>query len=259
VPAPIPVFPQMSPPSNEWRGLLRWGVGCYPDTPTMNDDDMYVRHQTLAALVGVLLHDLRNPLHSGTLLIEAMSSPTADMAALRSKLRVQLAKLDALISEAGGPIRDLTLEPRVQTVAVDSLARSIADAVRAAGGDARVVLPPSSALAVFVDAPLLVRAAVELSAVVVERQVDQPKRGTVVLRIAEADAETIRLDLGDFAPLREGAAAKTPFAIASGGVRLALARALSQNAGASLRLEQTPEGLAHFTIYAPRSAATPKS
>src|SRR5258708_30636858 len=106
----------------------------------MNDDDMYVRHQTLAALVSVLLHDLRNPLHSGTLLVEAMASPTADLDALRGKLRAQFAKLDALISEASGPMRDLTLETRARPIAVDSLVRSFAEAVPDAGGDARIVL-----------------------------------------------------------------------------------------------------------------------
>jgi len=240
---------------------LRFSAGCYPDTPTMNDDDMYVRHQTLAALVSVLLHDLRNPLHSGTLLVEAMGSKTADIDALRGKLRAQFAKLDALISGASGPIRELTLEPRVQNVAVDSLARSIAEALRDAGGYAPLLAPSSSALIAVVDAPLLVRAALEVSAVIAERQAEQPNPpavpGTVVLRVAEADAETVRLDLGDFALLREGTGAKTPFAIAGGGVRLALARALSQNAGASLRLEQSPDGLAHFSFLAPRG--TPSS
>ena len=76
----------------------------------------------------------------------------------------------------------------------------------------------------------------------------------MVIRVAEADSDMIRLEFGDFAPLREGPAAKAPFAIAGGGVRLALARALSQTAGASLRLEQTPDGLAYFAIYAPRVA-----
>jgi len=223
-----------------------------------DDDDMYVRHQTLAALVGVLLHDLRNPLHSGTLLIEAMGSPTADVGTLRGKLRAQLGKLEALISDASGPIRDLTLEPRPEKVGVDSLARSIAEAVRAADGEAQIVLPPPSALRVLVDAPILVRAAVEITAAVVERQSAPPssaEAGTVAIRVAEADSDMIRIEFGDFAPIREGAAAKAPFAIAGGGVRLALARALSQNAGASLRLEQTPDGLAYFAIYAPRAAA----
>jgi hypothetical protein len=110
----------------------------------------------------------------------------------------------------------------------------------------------------LVDAPVLVRAAVEITAAVVERQAGQSSSaatGRVVIRVAETDSDMIRLEFGDFAPMREGPAAKAPFAIAGGGVRLALARALSQTAGASLRLEQTPDGLAYFAIYAPRVAA----
>jgi hypothetical protein len=223
----------------------------------MNEDDMYVSHQTLAALVNVLLHDLRNPLHSGSLLVEAMASRTADLDTLRGKLRAQFAKLDALISEAGGPIRELTLETRAQSHTVDSIAQSIARALEDAGGEAHLALPPTSGLTVFVDALLLVRAVVELSTTIVERQATRPipdaAPGTVAMRVIETDPDTVRLDLGDFAAQLEGAAAKAPFAIAGGGVRLALARALSQSAGASLRLEQTPQGLAHFAIYAPKS------
>jgi signal transduction histidine kinase len=223
----------------------------------MNDDDMYVSHQTLAALVNVLLHDLRNPLHSGSLLVEAMASRTADPETLRGKLRAQFAKLDALISEASGPIRELTLETRAETHSVDSLARSIARALDEAGSEAHLALPPASSLTVFVDALLLVRAVVELSATIVERQTSRPSPdsapGTVALRVVESDPDTVRLDFGDFAAQLEGPAAKAPFAIAGGGVRLALARALSQSAGASLRLEQTPQGLAHFAIYAPKA------
>jgi hypothetical protein len=120
------------------------------------------------------------------------------------------------------------------------------------------VLPPPSELSVFVDVPLVVHAAVEVSAAIVERQTGQPSTvgapGTVVLRVAEADSATISLALGDFAPPSEGAA-KTAFAIAGGGFRLALARALLQIAGASLRLGQT-NGLAHFAIHVPRAPVT---
>jgi len=151
------------------------------------------------------------------------------------------------------------VEPRLTKVGVDSLARSLDEAFRAAGGDATLALPPSCPWAVFVDARLLVCAATEACIAVTERQAQQPNPpsgpGTVVLRVTEADSDTIRIELGDFALAREGTGNKTPFAVAGSGVRLALARALSQNAGASLRLELGPDGLAHFTILAPRAPA----
>src|SRR5262249_30234983 len=155
----------------------------------MNDDDPYVRHQMLAALVSVLLHDLRNPLHSSTLLIEAMGSRTADIEGLRAKLRAQLSKLDGLISEAAGPIKELTLDACVEKVAVDALVRAIGESFRKSGGEARLVLPPASTLTVSVDPKLLVRAAVEVATTVAEKQDGQDGGAppTVVVTVGEAD------------------------------------------------------------------------
>ena len=62
----------------------------------MKDDDLYARYQTLAAAISVLLHDLRNPLHSATLLVEAMGSRNADLDSLRGKLRGQFGKLEEI-------------------------------------------------------------------------------------------------------------------------------------------------------------------
>src|SRR5438046_872683 len=76
----------------------------------MADDDIYERHQMMTALTGVLLHDLRNPLHSATLLVEALGTG-GDVSALRTKLRAQFAKLDGLISTAAAPIRELAVDP----------------------------------------------------------------------------------------------------------------------------------------------------
>src|SRR5689334_3701034 len=88
------------------------------------DDDLYARYQTLTALVSVLLHDLRNPLHSSTLLVEAMGSRTADMDSLRGKLRGQFGKLEGLMSEASDAIKELSLEARLEDTPVDELLRS---------------------------------------------------------------------------------------------------------------------------------------
>src|SRR3954451_1404380 len=87
----------------------------------MTDDDLYVRYQTLAALVSVLLHDLRNPLHSGTLLVEALGSRTADIESIRGKLRNQFGKLEGLISEATDSMREVSLEARLEPVGLDQV------------------------------------------------------------------------------------------------------------------------------------------
>src|SRR2546430_12577807 len=116
-----------------------------------DDDDLYPRYQTLAALMGVLLHDLRNPLHSATLLLEAMGAKTADITALRGKLRGQFTKLEGLMSEAAESIKSLSLEPRIIDVDVDELLRSIATVLPTVDGEAAPTVPVSSSLRVSAD------------------------------------------------------------------------------------------------------------
>src|SRR5437899_7112668 len=98
----------------------------------IKEDDLYARYQTLTALVSVLLHDLRNPLHSATLLVEAMGARTADVESLRGKLRGQFGKLEGLIGEASDAIKELGLESRIEDVTVDELLRSAAGAAAGA-------------------------------------------------------------------------------------------------------------------------------
>src|SRR5262249_43522880 len=134
------------------------------------DDDLYARYQTLTALVSVLLHDLRNPLHSSTLLVEAMGSRTADVDALRGKLRGQFGKLEALMSEASDAIKELGLEARLEDVTVDELVRAAAaSAPGVSGADIDLVAPKPTGLHVVVDKTLLGLAIAEIGASLSER------------------------------------------------------------------------------------------
>jgi hypothetical protein len=222
----------------------------------MKDDDLYPRYQTLAALMGVLLHDLRNPLHSATLLLEAMGSKTADIGALRGKLRGQFTKLEALMSEAGESIKALSLEPRIADVGVDELLRSIATVLPTLNGDAGPSVPASSSLRVSADPALLVHAVSEIIGHIRDREAQaanqNDSRSRVVVRVDEPEAGSVRLNVGDFKAPADDAAAKAPFAIAGGGIRLALARGLSQMAGAALRLESVDDRI-HFALYLRRA------
>jgi signal transduction histidine kinase len=230
----------------------------------MKDDDLYLRYQTLAALIGVLLHDLRNPLHSGTLLVEAMGSRTADVNALRGKLRGQLGKLEGLISEASEAIKELGLEARIEDISIDDLLRSAATSAPAlAGCDIELVLPSTTGLSVTVDPTLLVRAIAEIGATLFERShrtkiAGGPEaapsntkggRTTIALRVDQPDAGNVRLVVGDWVAQLDEAAVKAPFTISGGGIRVALARTLSQIAGATLRLEQSQEAAIRYALY----------
>jgi len=217
-----------------------------------SEDDLYASHQMLAALVSVLVHDLRNPLHSATLLVEAMGSPSADVQALRNKVRAQIGKLDGLVGETAAAMKELALEPCTEVIAVDTLARTIAQKYAAiADREATFVLPATSGLEVTVDRRLLERAAIEVAAVVVEQQGldDATSPPRVLVSIDAPEEGSVRLCLGDLTRERGDTLAKAPFAIAGGGIRLAAARSLAQSAGAMLRLEQGADGVARFALF----------
>ncbi|HMI88992.1 MAG TPA: hypothetical protein VK550_33170 [Polyangiaceae bacterium] len=215
-------------------------------------DDLYARHQMMAALVNVLVHDLRNPLHSATLLIEAMGSPSANIEALRGKLRAQIGKLDALIGETNSSMRELVVEPQIEVVAVDTLLRAIVEHYPVVIGRAATFEVPSvPGLKAVIDLKLVERAAIEIAAAVAERHAEQSENSPprVILTVDEPEAGTVRIRVGDLAREPTDALAKAPFAVAGGGIRLASARSLAQSASASVRLEQDPAGVGRFSLF----------
>jgi signal transduction histidine kinase len=218
-----------------------------------DDDELYARYQTLAALMGVLLHDLRNPLHSATLLLEAMGSKTADVTALRGKLRGQFAKLEGLMSEAGDSIKALRLEPRMADVDLDGLLHSVATlgpALSGHGGD--ISVPSSTGLRVSTDPTLLLHAVAEIVGHVLERAAAGGETAArIALRVDEPDPTSVRLNVGDFKMPIEDPVTKAP-SIGGGGARLALARGLSQMAGAALRVESN-DGRTYFALHLRRA------
>ncbi len=219
----------------------------------MKDDDLYARYQTLAAAISVLLHDLRNPLHSATLLVEAMGSRNADLDSLRGKLRGQFGKLEALIGEASDAIKDLSLDARVEDVPLDELLRSSAKAAPAlSASDIEIVVPASvSQSRVSVGGTLFDRRGPANAAAG-----SQPAAGRmpILLAIDEGDAAHVKLVIGDWIPVNDDAAIKAPFNIAGGGIRMALARTLAQFSGATIRLEQSPEGSIRYSLLLRRAA-----
>src|SRR5690242_3568957 len=218
---------------------------------TREYDDLYARHQMMAALVNVLVHDLRNPLHSATLLLEAMGSPSANVEGLRGKLRAQIGKLDGLIAETNSSVKELVLEPNVEVVAVDAMLGALVDHYPTLTEQpVEFDLPAASGLEVSTDRKLVERAAVEVTSAIAERR----KNGSdavphVTVTIDEPEDGTVRVLFGDLSREQCEALVKAPFAIAGGGIRLAMARSLTQSAGAMLRLEQDAEGVGRFVFF----------
>ncbi len=216
----------------------------------MKDDDIYVRYQTMAAFVGILFHDLRNPIHSAVLVVDSMGSRAADLEALRTKMRAQLGKLEVLIAQAAEAIKDLTIEPRIVDAAVDDLLRTAASFVRTESENTiELEAPPAPGLRVVVDSTLVVRAIREVAATVVERS-DPAPSGTGVFRVAVAveqpNATSVRLILGEWLNRPEDSAPKV--SLGGGSIRLSLARALLQAAGASLRFESPAPGRTRCSV-----------
>jgi hypothetical protein len=215
-----------------------------------DDDDLYARYHTLAALVNVLVHDLRNPLHSATLIIEAMGSPSADPATLRTKLRAQIGKLDSLIAETNASMKAQAVTPRADTIDVDAWLRAIVERSAALETPTKWVLPDAFQAEVVADRKLLDLATLDVAAVLAEHAATRDATGALLtVTIDEGEPGSVRVRLGDLDPAYAATLAKAPFAIAGGGIRLAVARAMTQNAGGMLRLEHGADGKAAFAFF----------
>src|SRR5690606_2058453 len=130
---------------------------------TERERELYERHQTLVALFGVLLHELRNPLHAANLLVEAMAMKPSDSPQFRTKLKSQFAKVEAILSEVGQPVKELALD--VEPVAFapgDALTSALEKAEAQRSGDAKVTIEGDTSVRVVADRVLLERGILEL-------------------------------------------------------------------------------------------------
>lgn len=219
---------------------------------TGNERELYEKHQTLLALVGVLLHELRNPLHGATLLVEAMGMKGADVPQLRTKLRNQFAKLEAILSEAAQPVKELALEPQLQTIALRPLLdRAVEIANEGRSCEAELQVEGETSARIVADPILLERAVADL----LLRALDPPPGSApnrVLVRIETHSPSEIRVVFDDDGPALDELSQRSPFALVSGGTRLATARALAALAGGSLRMERKDsERGARFVLLLP--------
>jgi signal transduction histidine kinase len=221
----------------------------------MNVEELYERNQVLSALGSVLLHDLRNPLHSATLLVEAMGLRTSDLEALRDRLRGQLAKLDALISEAAGPMRELALEPRIGTIEATDLLADVLEFARQRGDDLdnRIEVVACSPCTVSVDRRIVGRAIGEVVLRIAEAKACSAAESQPTIVRMSVQAGAVLVTVEGFSGTLSEAITKAPFAIAGGGIGLALARALAQLSGATLQLHDGAGPSPKFVFGLPRA------
>jgi hypothetical protein len=163
------------------------------------------------------------------------------------------------MSEASDAIKELSLEARLEDTTMDELLRSASVSAPAmSGADIQLVPPAPTGRRVTVDKTLLLLAIAEIGASLSERAA-RAGEGTkaegptiIPLSVDEPETATVRLLVGDWVRPLDDAAVKAPFAISGGGIRLALARTLTQMAGGGLRLEQSPEGSLRYAIHFPK-------
>lgn len=215
----------------------------------MSQDELYERLQVASAVLGVLVHELRNPLHGATLLIEAMGLEGADLPTLRTKLRGQLRKFEALIGEAAGPIKDAAVEPRLASTPLGSVLMRAASALERSGDvdHVRVDLADAGEASIETDAVILARSLVELCIAVAGAPAGAGARSTVTMSLERTPEHHRILVQRDGPPLPQETR-RAPFTLAGGGIHLALSRALAESVGAHVRLEHSDESGTRFTV-----------
>lgn len=225
--------------------LVPWAMLGF--TPSMTDRDLYERSQILSAIISVVLHDLRNRLHSATLLVEAMGADKASLEGLRTRLRAQLTRLNATITDASDMAKDIPIESRIAKVTL----RRVLDDVRERGElpNQRLVVhskPELAAAEVKIDPELVVAAVTVLTERLTQasREAGAKKPEIeLVASIVEPTSPEIRLTLGFAGPAPSADAGQAaPPEIPPTDFDLALARTLTEGAGASLRLERPETG-----------------
>lgn len=207
---------------------------------TDRERELYEKHQTLSALMGVLLHELRNPLHGALLIVEAMAMKSADIPALRERLKNQFTKLDGILSEAAGPVKALALAPRVERVSVEPIVkRALAHAEASRAPGAEILLDLDEDVRVRIDPILLELAVAELLRHCLDPTSEEGAPTRVAIRTEKASTEELRVIIESDGRILEESSQASPFTLATGGIRLALARALTMSAGGSLRLDRS--------------------
>jgi hypothetical protein len=228
-------------------------LGCQPHA--MTDQDLYERSQMHAAILSVVLHDIRNRLHSSTLLVEALASETADVEALRGKLRTQLTRLNAVISDAAELGKDLLVEPRIQKVGLGRILDAVRERMRVhtESSEFMIAAEGTEQLEVAADPVLVACAMIELGQRLREAagKDDSLLRGREEVRVlcivGSTDEAGVRLTIDYRDANHSDSTANLP-EIAAHDVRLAVARSLADSGGCSLRLERSAGGRTAFVL-----------
>lgn len=210
------------------------------------------RNQALWVSLSAVLHDVRNPLHTITLLLEGLDHPDSDMARTRAQALDQLAIINLRIRKVMDQVSTLSGEIRRHPVALSAVVAEVTSMIRPLASQSGIEFRFEAGDNLFVqgDDRLLVQALDHLALNSLQILADHGREGKGWLHLGVVDeGRRVCIRIEDNGPGLPDAVQERLFEPLGEGERcgmglgLAIARALSQAAGGDLDLGRTgPDG-----------------
>lgn len=210
------------------------------------------RNQALWVSLSAVLHDVRNPLHSVTLLLESLGHPDSDVAKTRGQALDQLALINLRIRKVMDQVSTLSGEIRRCPVALSAVAAEVTVMISPFASRSGIEFRFEAADNLYAqgDDRLLVQALDHLALNSLQTLAGHGCEGKRWLHLDVVDdGQRVCIRIKDNGPGLPAAVQERLFEPLSDGERcgmglgLAIARALSQAAGGDLDLSRTgPDG-----------------
>jgi len=207
------------------------------------------RNHALWVSLSAVLHDVRNPLHNITLLLERLDQPGTDTARVRAQALEQLDRINQRVRRVMDQVSEfsgeITLRPICITEVVQSVTEMISPLARQSGIEFQSDSAGSDPL-VIADRDLLAQAIdhLALNSLQILSELPQSAGRRLAIRV-EGDAEYVHLLIEDNGPGLPSAIQERLFEPLAGarsrgmGLGLAIAHALAHAAGGTLELGRT--------------------
>ncbi|HET9122548.1 MAG TPA: HAMP domain-containing sensor histidine kinase [Acidiferrobacteraceae bacterium] len=206
------------------------------------------RNQALWVSLSAVLHDVRNPLHTITLLLETLGNPASDIAAIQSQALEQLALINRRVRRVMDQVSELSGNVERRPIAVRDVVLEVSDMIAPMAAQANIrfrCAPISEQVRVLADRRLLVQAIDHLVLNSLNILKEMPAgTGHLDLEVLQESGE-VRLLIQDNGPGLPPPVQERLFEPLLGqsrsgmGLGLAIAHALAQAAGGELELSQT--------------------
>lgn len=215
------------------------------------------RNQALWVSLSAVLHDVRNPLHNVSLLMETLGAPGADIDKIRKQVLSELERIHVRVRRVAGQVSDfLEIErrPVVLSSVYTEIEGMIAPLLKQSGTTFVFSCPDN--VKVMADPKFLVQAVDHLLLnslqILTEQPADRPRRLSVATM---CEGERVILCIEDSGPGLPTAVRNNPFEPMVVGVRttgmgigLTIAHALARAAGGELAVSRTDDSGTQFHL-----------